>query len=85
MINYTSNHWKKINNSIDHKEELKNFRRNKSKSLGMDDANKSSILNIAYYNFMKKKFCIEKRLKQLKNYQIIKSMNIKLKIYIIKK
>ena len=56
MINYTSNHWKKINNSIDHKEELKNFRRNKSKSLGMDDANKSSILNIAYYNFMKKKF-----------------------------
>lgn len=50
MQNFTSNHWKKINSLIYQNEEKQNFRRNKSQSIGMDDGNRSSIVNIACYN-----------------------------------
>ena len=56
MQNFISNHWKKINSLTNHNAELQNFRRNKLKSLGMDDSTKNPAINLAYLNFMKKKY-----------------------------
>lgn len=56
MQNFISSHWKKINSLTNQNIELQNFRRNKLKSLGMDDATKNPTINLAYLDFMKKKY-----------------------------